>query len=182
MCEQVADEGRIFDDDESLMNQVRNFDEAKAFVTKENAVNIVEEKVKAWIKRLKDFMVESKQVKRENDNSGPQQELEYWKRRGAQFSQLVNKLQVSLALPCRIFIKRNNEQMTYTTLTCTNIQAHEIRMSLLCLQVARSKLIKDWVDAEDEVTYCYNEAKDNAKFIQALEKCCHCLYLDDPVR
>lgn len=54
-------------------------------------------------------------------------------------------------------------------------------MSLLCLQVARSKLIKDWVDAEDEVTYCYNEAKDNAKFIQALEKCCHCLYLDDPV-
>lgn len=35
---------------------------------------------------------------------------------------------------------------------------------------------------EDEVTYCYNEAKDNAKFIQALEKCCHCLYLDDPVR
>lgn len=55
-------------------------------------------------------------------------------------------------------------------------------MSLLCLQVARSKLIKDWVDAENEVTYCYNEAKDNAKFIQALEKCCHCLYLDDPVR
>lgn len=54
-------------------------------------------------------------------------------------------------------------------------------MSLLCLQVSRSKFIKDWVDAEDEVTYCYNEAKDNAKFIQALEKCCHCLYLDDPV-
>lgn len=45
----------------------------------------------------------------------------------------------------------------------------------------RSKLIKNWVDTEDEVTYCYNEAKDNAKFIQALEKCCHCLYLDDPV-
>ncbi|KAK1128262.1 hypothetical protein K0M31_002732 [Melipona bicolor] len=153
VCEQVAHERRIFDDDEALMNEVRNFEEAKAFVAKENAVNIVEERVRAWIKRLKDFMVESKQVKRENDNSGPQQELEYWKRRGAQFSQLVNKL-----------------------------QDHEIRMSLLCLQVARSKLIKDWVDAEDEVTYCYNEAKDNAKFIQALEKCCHCLYLDDPVK
>ena len=113
MCEQVAHEGRIFDDDLALMNEVRNFEEAKAFVAKEHAVNIVEEKVRAWIKRLKDFMVESKQVKRENDNSGPQQELEYWKRRGAQFSQLVNKLQVSLAFPRRIFINRNNMNRSF---------------------------------------------------------------------
>lgn len=79
-----------------LMLGVRNFEEAKAFVAKENAANIIEERVESWIKRLKDFMAESKQVKRENDNSGPQQELEYWKRRGAQFSQLVDKLQVPL--------------------------------------------------------------------------------------
>lgn len=90
----MAREGRIFDDSEALMGKVHNFEEAKAFMAKDNAVNIVEERVKSWIKLLKNFMVESKQVKRENDNSGPQQELEYWKRRGAQFSQLVNKLQV----------------------------------------------------------------------------------------
>ncbi|TGZ53817.1 Dynein heavy chain 5, axonemal, partial [Temnothorax longispinosus] len=153
VCEKVALDGGIFSDGEPMMMEVHNFEEAKAFIAKENAVERIEERVKLWIKKLKDFMAESKQVKRENDISGPQQELEYWKRRGAQFSQLVNRL-----------------------------QDHEITMSLLCLQVARSKLIKDWVDAEDEVTYCYNEAKDNAKFIQALEKCCHCLYLDDPVK
>lgn len=90
----MAREGHIFDDSEALMGEVHNFEEAKAFMAKDNAVNIVEERVKSWIKLLKNFMVESKQVKRENDNSGPQQELEYWKRRGAQFSQLVNKLQV----------------------------------------------------------------------------------------
>lgn len=101
VCEQVAHEGRVFDDDEALMVQVRNFEEAKAFIAKKDAVNIVEERVRTWIKRLKDFMVESKQVKRENDNSGPQQELEYWKRRGAQFSQLVNKLQVLFAFSYR---------------------------------------------------------------------------------
>lgn len=89
----MAQEGRVFDDSEALMGEVHNFEEAKAFMAKDNAVNIVEERVKSWIKLLKNFM-ESKQVKRENDNSGPQQELEYWKRRGAQFSQLVNKLQV----------------------------------------------------------------------------------------
>ncbi|XP_047354238.1 dynein axonemal heavy chain 5 isoform X2 [Vespa velutina] len=153
VCEDVTLEGNIFDDGENIMMNVHNFEEAKVFMSKENAVTKVEERVKVWIKKLKDFMAESKQVKRENDNSGPQQELEYWKRRGAQFSQLV----------CRL-------------------QDHEVRMSLLCLQVVRSAYIKNWVDTEDEVTYCYNEAKDNAKFIQALEKCCHCLYLDDPVK
>ena len=117
MCEQVAHEGRIFDDDEALMNEVHNFEEAKAFVTKENAVTIVEERVRIWIKRLKDFMVESKQVKRENDNSGPQQELEYWKRRGAQFSQLVNKLQVCTCIPMSHF-HQTQQPKTLFMLTC----------------------------------------------------------------
>ncbi|XP_033231151.1 dynein heavy chain 5, axonemal [Belonocnema kinseyi] len=153
VCEEVALEGSIFDDGESMMDEVHNFEEAKTFVANTQAASQVEERVRTWTKKLKDFMLESKQVRRENDSSGPQQELEYWKKRGAQFSQLVDRL-----------------------------QEHEVKMSLLCLQVMRSKIIKDWVDAEDEVTYCFNEAKDNAKFIQALEKCCHCLYLDDPVK
>lgn len=38
--------------------------------------------------------MESEQLRRENDSSGPQDELEYWKRRGAQFSQLLTYLQV----------------------------------------------------------------------------------------
>lgn len=37
--------------------------------------------------------MESQQLRKENDSSGPQDELEYWKKRGAQFSQIVNKLQ-----------------------------------------------------------------------------------------
>lgn len=94
VCEKVALDGGIFNDGESMMTEVHNFEEAKAFIAKENAVERIEKRVQLWIKRLKDFMAESKQVKRENDISGPQQELEYWKRRGAQFSQLVNRLQV----------------------------------------------------------------------------------------
>lgn len=37
--------------------------------------------------------MESEQLRRENDSSGPQDELEYWKKRGAQFSQIVSQLQ-----------------------------------------------------------------------------------------
>lgn len=38
--------------------------------------------------------MESEQLRREVDSSGPQDELEYWKKRGAQFSQLVSHVQV----------------------------------------------------------------------------------------
>jgi len=98
VCEKIALDGSIFSDGEPMMMEVHNFEEAKIFIAKENAVERIEERVKLWIKKLKDFMAESKQVKRENDISGPQQELEYWKRRGAQFSQLVNCLQVCYLL------------------------------------------------------------------------------------
>ncbi|XP_011504753.1 PREDICTED: dynein heavy chain 5, axonemal [Ceratosolen solmsi marchali] len=153
VCEEVANDGSIFDDGQNMMSEVHDAESAKASLARNNDIEIIEERVRCWIKRLKDFMLESKQVRRENDNSGPQQELEYWKRRGAQFSQLVARL-------------RDNEVM----------------MSVLCLQVSKSKLVKEWSNMEDEITYCFNEAKDNAKFIQALEKCCHCLYLENPVR
>jgi dynein heavy chain len=54
-------------------------------------------------------------------------------------------------------------------------------MTLMTLQYARSKLIKQWRDTDRKITFCYNEARDNAKFIQSMEKCCHSLYLHDPV-
>lgn len=38
--------------------------------------------------------MESEQLRKENDTSGPQDELEYWKRRAAQFSQLLAHMQV----------------------------------------------------------------------------------------
>lgn len=94
MCEEVAQDGSIFDDGDSLMDDVHNFEEAKNFVSNIQLAEKVEDRVRVWTKNLKDFILESKQIRRENDCSGPQQELEYWKRRGAQFSQLVKKLQV----------------------------------------------------------------------------------------
>lgn len=94
VCEEVAHEGSIFDDGELMMDEIHNFEEAKTFVSDIQAGGKVEERVRTWTKKLKDFILESKQIRRENDCSGPQQELEYWKRRGAQFSQLVKRLQV----------------------------------------------------------------------------------------
>ncbi|KAJ8672889.1 hypothetical protein QAD02_004150 [Eretmocerus hayati] len=153
VCEEVVRDSNMFDDGQILMDEVHDLESAKAFVTSLDTLEKLEERVRGWIKNLKDFMLESKQVRRENESSGPQQELEYWKRRGAQFSQLT-----------------------------TRLQDNEMKMTLLCLEASKSKILKSWTEIEEEIMYCFNEAKDNAKFIQALEKCCHCLYLDDPVR
>ncbi|KAJ8970193.1 hypothetical protein NQ314_001340, partial [Rhamnusium bicolor] len=83
---------------------------------------------------------------------GPQDELEYWKKRGARFSQIVNQ-----------------------------VNSSEVQMTILCVKLSHSKIMKEWKETDKKITFCYNEAKDNAKFIQALETKCHSLYLDDPV-
>lgn len=44
---------------------------------------------------FRQVLMESEQLRKENDTSGPQDELEYWKRRAAQFSQLLAHMQVS---------------------------------------------------------------------------------------
>lgn len=51
----------------------------------------------------------------------------------------------------------------------------------MCLSLSGSKIIKEWKETDKKITFCYNEARDNSKFIQAMETCCHALYLDDPV-
>nr|CAI5822334.1 unnamed protein product [Callosobruchus analis] len=99
------------------------------------------------------MLKESEQIRRENHSSGPQDELEYWKKRGARFSQIVNQ-----------------------------VNSPEVQLTICCIKMAHSKLFKEWLETDKKITFCYNEAKDNAKYIQALESKCHSLYLDDPVK
>lgn len=62
-----------------------------------------------------------------------------------------------------------------------SFQEKEVQFTLHCLAVSNSKIIKEWKETDKKITFCYNEARDNSKFIQAMETCCHALYLDDPV-
>lgn len=128
-------------------------EEVKEMSKHPEKVNNLESRVKSWAKRLTEILKESEQIRRENDSSGPQDELEYWKKRGAQFSQIAHQ-----------------------------VNSSEVQLTILCLRLAHSKCLKEWLITDKKITFCYNEAKDNAKFIQALEKNCHSLYLDDPVK
>jgi Dynein heavy chain, N-terminal region 1. len=55
-------------------------------------------------------------------------------------------------------------------------------MTIQCLTLAKSKIIPVWKETDMKITYCFNEARDNAKYIQAMEHYCHSLYIDDPER
>ncbi|KAJ8973702.1 hypothetical protein NQ317_017904 [Molorchus minor] len=127
-------------------------EELRELAADSEKVSSLEERVKGWIKKLDEILKESEQIRRENDSSGPQDELEYWKKRAARFSQIVDQ-----------------------------VKSSEVQNTILCLKMAYSKILKEWKETDKKITYCNNEAKDNAKFIQALESKCHSLYLDDPV-
>ncbi|XP_057658943.1 dynein axonemal heavy chain 5 [Diorhabda carinulata] len=152
ICEEVCGSGNLFDDGKVITAHL-DADDVKEMAKHPDQIQRLENRVKGWIKRLDEILKESEQIRRENDSSGPQDELEYWKKRGAQFSQIVNQVNTS-----------------------------EVQMTILCLKLAHAKILKEWKETDKKITFCYNEAKDNAKFIQALETKCHSLYLDDPVK
>ncbi|KAI8118220.1 axonemal, Dynein heavy chain 5 [Lucilia cuprina] len=152
VCEQVCDHYNVFNDGCDMFEKIDQIEEVKDLSKNQEFCNQLEERVTNWIKGIMKILGESEQLRKENDHSGPQDELEYWKKRGAQFSQLL-----------------------------AHLQEKEVQFTLHCLFLANSKVMRDWKETDRKITFCYNEARDNSKFIQAMEHCCHSLYLDDPV-
>lgn len=152
VCEEVCKNSNVFQDGLILFEKVDQLEEIKDLAKNQEFCSQLEERVINWIKNIMKILGESEQLRKENDTSGPQDELEYWKKRGALFSQLLN-----------------------------NLHDKEVQYTLDCLKFAGSRVLREWKDTDIKITFCYNEAQDNSKFIQAMEQCCHSLYLDDPV-
>lgn len=152
VCEQVCQNKNVFDDGKSLFPKSGPPTEVQELSSNKEFCAELEERILNWIKDVAKVLMESEQLRKENDTSGPQDELEYWKKRAAQFSQLLSHL---------------GDRETQSTIQCLNL--------------ANSKAMKEWRETDKKITFCYNEARDNSKFIQAIETSCHALYLDDPV-
>lgn len=152
VCELVCQHFNLFADDRHTFEKIDRMSEVRELSQEQPFCLEVEERVGNWIKRIDQILMESAQLRRENDTSGPQDELEYWKRRAAQFSQML-----------------------------AHMQEKEVQYSLACLRMCTSKVMRGWQEIDTKITYCFNEAKDNSKFIQSMEACCHALYLDDPM-
>lgn len=152
VCEQVCDHKNIFDDGRPMFTKVEAIAEVQELAKNKEFCDELEERVMNWMRCVAKILMENEQLRKENDTSEPQDELEYWKKRGAQFSQLL-----------------------------AHLGEKEVQYTFQCLAASGSKIIKEWKETDKKITFCYNEARDNSKFIQAMETCCHALYLDDPV-
>lgn len=69
MCEEVCDEGNLFDDGKCFVGKLSP-EEAKELAKAPKNVKELEERVKVWCKKLSEVLKESEQIRRENDSSG----------------------------------------------------------------------------------------------------------------
>lgn len=80
-----------------------------------------------------------------------------------------------------MFVHYQNTSIVIYLLFIIVIQDRDTQCTIQCLNISNSKVMKEWKETDKKITFCYNEARDNSKFIQAIETSCHALYLDDPV-
>ena len=111
----------------------------------------IESIVQTWMKQIEQVLAESEQIRKESDSIGPRAELDYWKHRMAKFSSLLDQL-----------------------------KAPEVRSAISILKVAKSRVLKQWLELDRRITDSTNEAKDNVKFLYTLDKWCDPLYENDP--
>ncbi|NWH59025.1 DYH5 protein, partial [Geococcyx californianus] len=101
----------------------------------------LEEVVTIWIKQIRQVLVESEQIRREADDTGPSAELEYWKARMSSFNSLLDE-----------------------------IKSSRVKKIINILQAARSKTLKQWKELDTNITIAANEAKDNVRYLYTLDK------------
>lgn len=88
----------------------------------------------------------------EIEEADPKSEYDYWRQRMSRFNSVAEQL------------KRK-----------------QLRTVIGVLQTAKSKLIKKWKMIDNSVTDALNEAKDNNKYLSAIEKYTEPLYTANPV-
>uniref|UniRef100_UPI00398E4471 dynein axonemal heavy chain 8-like isoform X2 n=2 Tax=Pristiophorus japonicus TaxID=55135 RepID=UPI00398E4471 len=134
------------------LSQLRSFEQVTAAASNPEMILQLENVLLMWHNQLEQVLAQSHQVRKEAENSGPLIELEHWKCMSANFNSIIEQLK---GQHCKAVIN--------------------------VLNISHSKMLKMWLELDSQITDAANEAKDNVKFLQALEKVCQPLYNSDPV-
>ncbi|XP_040838895.1 dynein heavy chain 8, axonemal isoform X1 [Ochotona curzoniae] len=133
-------------------SKLQTFEEVTAAAGNSEMVHQLEEVLMIWYKQIEQVLIESEQMRKEADDSGPLTELEHWKRMSAKFNYIIEQIK---GPSCKAVIN--------------------------VLNVAHSKLLKNWRDLDARITDTANESKDNVRYLYTLEKVCQPLYNYDLV-
>ncbi|OWK63012.1 Dynein heavy chain 5, axonemal [Lonchura striata] len=123
---------------------VRNLQNPSDYITAGNNTEItekLEEVVMIWTKQIRQVLVESEQIRKETDDVGPAAELEYWRSRMSSFNSLLDE-----------------------------IKSSRVKKIISILRTARSKTLQQWKELDSSITIAANEAKDNVRYLYALDK------------
>ncbi|XP_028903091.1 dynein heavy chain 8, axonemal isoform X1 [Ornithorhynchus anatinus] len=134
------------------LSKFQSFEEVTAAATNPDTVRQLEEVLMIWYKQIEQVLIESEQMRKEADDSGPLTELEHWKHMSAKFNFIIEQ-----------------------------IKGPSCKAVLNVLSVARSKLLKNWRELDSRITDTANESKDNVRYLYTLEKVCQPLYHHDLV-
>ncbi|XP_042794572.1 dynein axonemal heavy chain 8 isoform X5 [Panthera leo] len=133
-------------------SKLHTFEEVTAAASNSEMVRQLEDVLMTWYKQIEQVLIESEQMRKEADDSGPLTELEHWKRISAKFNYIIEQIK---GPSCKAVIN--------------------------VLNVAHSKLLKNWRDLDARITDTANESKDNVRYLYTLEKVCQPLYNYDLV-
>uniref|UniRef100_A0A671DJY8 Dynein heavy chain tail domain-containing protein n=1 Tax=Rhinolophus ferrumequinum TaxID=59479 RepID=A0A671DJY8_RHIFE len=133
-------------------SKLHTFEEVTLAAGNSETVRQLEDALMIWYKQIEQVLIESEQMRKEADDSGPLTELEHWKRVSAKFNYIIEQIK---GPSCKAVIN--------------------------VLNVAHSKLLKNWRDLDARITDTANESKDNVRYLYTLEKVCQPLYNYDLV-
>ncbi|KAM5298595.1 dynein axonemal heavy chain 8-like [Ctenodactylus gundi] len=133
-------------------SRLQTFDEVTSAASNSETLHQLEEVLMVWYKQIEQVLIESEQMRKEADDSGPLTELQHWKCMSAKFNYIIEQIK---GPSCRAIIN--------------------------VLTVAHSKLLKNWRDLDARITDIANESKDNVRYLYTLEKVCQPLYNYDLV-
>jgi dynein heavy chain len=136
---------------EKVFTGYESIEELRRYAKMPEKLEPLERTIKAWTSTVSQIVAESDRLRKEVDSNGPQDEVEYWKRRASLLSILHQK-----------------------------IHGGEMRFTILCLSIAGSNALKVWKNLEHRVAYVFNEAKDISAYIDRIDHIAHPLYLDTP--
>ncbi len=112
---------------------------------------VYESVMEEWCVQCEKLLAESEQQEDVDDNSGPSTEFEFWRNRMAKFNSVAEQL-----------------------------KQRECKVVIGVVSQSKSKVLRRWKNMDNLITESLNEAKDNVKYLSALEKYTEPLYSGTP--
>ncbi|XP_075719889.1 dynein axonemal heavy chain 8 [Rhinoderma darwinii] len=129
---------------------MQSYEGIRAAASDKAVVTSCEGALMVWYSQIQQVLLESEQVRKEADDSGPITELEHWIRMYVRFSFIIEQ-----------------------------IKGQNFKAVIVVLNMAKSKLIKMWKDLDARITDAANESKGNVRILHVLEQACQPLYTID---